>query len=299
MSTQGTIAHELRLCRVCKVEKPIEDFPVVNASKWRSRKCRRCTCEYIKAWKRKNPEKNKALIRKEGERIKAARALLMASKGGPAQMDALRRALVEKPPALESEGERLAYFRGLMAGVKRNAEETERFERLKDLPHRIASERASQRGIGYEEAISAAYEGLLVFMRRKASGFASEEVERKVAAVSIRNAIVDYKRSEGPVDRRMNLRYIGGQAPVGEEGESLLPSLAEHEDRDSGSDLWAKIQERLAGRRDKGARLEEILHWRIQGLTQKECGERLGISESRVNQILAAERPWLEEHVLP
>lgn len=301
MSTQGRIAQE-KPCTRCKETKPLTEFhrrTFRNGREGRTSECKPCRIALRQALSRteRGRERNRINAAKHYRKLRSQAKLALALPGE--KLDVLRKALVEKPPALESEGERLAYFRGLMAGVKRNTEETERFERLKDLPHRIACERTSQVGIGYEEAISAAYEGLLAFMRRGRYAFASEASERKMAALSIRRAIIDYKRMEGPVDRHMNPRYIGGKDPQNEDGESLLPTLAQHEDEEDGGDIWEEIRRRLQERADKGVRLEQILRWRLQGLTQGECAERLGITESRVCQILANERPWLEKHILP
>ena len=232
---------------------------------------------------------------------KKLRALSKIGAGLPHwNVDILRRVLVEVPPELGTENERLAYFRGFMAGTKRNAEETARFERLKDLPHRIASERASLRGIGYEEAISAAYEGLLVFLRSKeVRTYENLEHERACAAKKIRWCIQDYKKVEGPLKYSGFQRWIGGADPTDSEGVSFLSELATAKPDEDGADLWAAVEDRLREREDGGERLLEILRAKLDGLPLKEIGKRWGLTESRVCQILKEERPWLEENVGP
>jgi len=291
---QDTI-EERKVCTKCLEKKDLGEFLTCANGRWRRGVCRACGRTNTKAWYAAHPEAKK--IYRKRRRAKQKQGLeLIRGVGYTPDVDVLRRALVECPPELHGEGERLAYFRGFMAAAKRNKEETERFERLKDLPHRIASEKASQRGIGYEEAVSAAYEGLLVFLRSREVSFSSLEQERAYAAKKIRWSIDDYKRTEGPSRRGGGLRWIGGEDSISENGGSLVADVATARD-----ELDEEAMRLVIARAHTApdGRLPAIVKRRSEGASLAEIGSELGLSESSICKIISGNRPWLEENILP
>jgi RNA polymerase sigma factor (sigma-70 family) len=212
----------------------------------------------------------------------------------PERLDAMRKSLVQHPPELQTEQESLAYFRGFMAGAKRTQDESERFERLKDLCHRIASERKFKL---YEDGISVAYEGLLAFLRRRRA-FESPAGERQAAAEAIRRAILDGLRAEGPRTRAGATRYT-------------TDTVSQHADSDGSTSYLDPASQDSAGDdfdflHDLGAlelppRSQRILELLGAGYKLREVGEAVGLTQSRVCQIvkdLARTHPELEKFLL-
>ena len=192
--------------------------------------------------------------------------------------DILRRALVEHPPGLKSEKESVAYFRGFVAGAQRTERESERFLRLKDLCHRIAADYGQK---FYEDNVSAAYEGLLNFLRKRRR-YTSLTEERKIAAVAIRHAIVDMTRVEGDFGRtgsRKNAGLVVSQL-VDHEGRATYSAPAS-QDRSGEAIDWKDGLDSLR----LPPRSQRILELLGTGYKLREVGEELGLTEGRVCQI--------------
>lgn len=220
----------------------------------------------------------------------------------PEQMDAMRRALLDAPPTIASEDGLLAYYRGFVAGAKRSGDESERFERYQDIAFRVAAEldRKTRRWdpsnrLSYEDMVSVGYEAVLEILRKQ------REPARSMVAQTIRSRIVDEARRRfGSASRAGGRRMLITGAFEDEEGPTgLLEGLAAQEGQDvDQAMLWERIQGLLEGAPVDG-RLGAILRARLDGKKLWEVGEELGLTESRVSQLLSEARPWLEEHVLP
>jgi len=304
-----------KVCPGCKIAKPLDlfQFQLVRG-RHRPTYCKACKVIQSTLWRKRNPEKHKAIQKAHCQR-RARRAVLYRQlhekheKHSLAELDALRKMLVGRPPELSSETELLAYFRGFMSGAKRTADESERFERLKDLCHRIPAERAMTRTRAftrreYEDDLSAAYEGLLNFIRKKGhfssheSGYLSLEHERKMAAMAIRYAIKDAGRAEGPKTRHGERRFEPRTLSqlVRDDGS---PSNIEPAAQESHQD---EVQLRV----DLGAiqippRSRLILERLAQGYDTPTIGRELGLSMSRVCQVISDMRrkhPELRELLL-
>ena len=287
----------MRKCPACGEEKPPDLWQFKMRNGVRVPKCcKACNVARMLKWKLANKDKYRAL-QKAHQRRRARRAVLYRQTvelnytASTTQLDAMRRAMAEHPPEVSGEAEMVAYFRGFVAGAKRSAEEGERFERLKDLVHRIAAETKMQRGMAYEDVLSAAYEGLLKFLRSPVKADSLEH-ERKMAAKAIRWHILDEKRSIGPFKKNGDRRY--------EVAEGGLP-LAEGQPKPSET-LQARAEASYALPEalesvDLPPRTKRILAALAEGCNFRESGEREGISESRVCQIvrdLRHEMPELE-----
>lgn len=295
-----------RVCKTCMEWHLIADFRTSrnkhNARPVVSWECKACHRKRIDAWKAKNPELTRThqltSMRRRSERSAFARQALRKLHGVPMDkaLDVFRRGLAEHPPELSTEEEKAAYFRGFVAGAKRSREESDRFERLKDLCHRIAAENRSR---NYEARVAWAYEGLLAFIR-KPTEWPSLDAERKVAAQAIRFYIIDRLRAEGPFGRSGLRRYetdvLSGH--VNEKGESLLHPVAADSDKTGGNDLWNELEAVIMEAARGGhvdERLADMLHMRIQGHSMKEIGERMGFTESRACQIMQNHQGWLAD----
>lgn len=230
--------------------------------------------------------------------------------------------MATSPPDIATDEERLAYYRGYLAGTGRQEYEGARFAIYQDLVFRIAAEqdrRAGRRSarLSYEDMVSLGYEAVLEVLRKK------RDVERSAVAACIRRRLIDegrvrfgrisicrhVKSGEVYASDSRKKAVIYGQTGHHErlDGRTgALEALAAQDDYTvEGDDLWGEMLVRLEkklvgpGREKLDERLEAVLHGRIQGKKLKEIGEELGVSESRVCQILAEARPWLEEHILP
>lgn len=216
------------------------------------------------------------------------------------KVDILRRALVEHPPVLGSEAQMLAYFRGFVAGAQRSEHESERFERLKDLCHRIAAERSliGRRGhADYEDNLSAAYEGLLVFLRGRRP-FDDVPQERKIAALAIRNAVIDQLRSSGDFNRSGGRRHTEAVLSqyTDEAGKPAYDEPASQERPGADFDFLHDL-----GTLELPPRSQRILELLGAGYKLREVGEEVGLSEGRVCQIakgVAKSHPELEKFLL-
>ena len=271
----------MKKCSDCGVEKPLSDFPKTSGGRWLRGHCRPCGTKRVESWYKKNPERLK-------EHRKSTRASLRArtipAKVDPKSADVVRRMLVDVPPELGTEAEAAAYFRGFVAGAKRTGYESERFEKLKDLCHRIASEMSKWGKAGhfqeYEDNLGVAYEGLLAFIRKRKT-YDDDEHERRTAAMAIRSAIMDYARMEGPIKRNASgtPRYEQALIAVDEDGEMVSPPASPDEPwRDGGlKDSLDKL--------DLDPRSRAILEGLAGGETYREIGARFGLSESRTYQV--------------
>jgi hypothetical protein len=286
----------MKLCRRCGETKPLNLFhrrTLKSGNIGTTPDCAACRVA-LRTAQRKTPEgaiAHRERVREYRQRI-LSKARGLGVSGDATKVDAVRRAMAEHPPEIAGEAEMVAYFRGFVAGAKRSAEEGERFERLKDLVHRIAAEAKMQRGMIYEDVLSAAYEGLLKFLRGSAKA-TSLEHERNLAAKAIRWQILDCKRVDGPLTRR------GGKNrhPLAESGLHLV------EDHPRPSEtLQARAEASYAlpeavEAADIPARTKRLLGALAEGCSFREAGEREGITESRACQIvreLGRKMPELE-----
>lgn len=281
-------------CRSCRVVKPASEF-------WERRQyrkirlaydCKDCGRAKAKRWREENRDKALARARRYHRELRARASLV---KENTPNVDLLRRVLVEQPRDLASEDARAAYFRGFVAGAKRSGYESERFEKLKDLCHRIASEMSKWGKAGhfqsYEDNLGVAYEGLLHFIRKRKE-YESDEHERKTAAMAIRNAIRDYARLEGPIKRAGNARYEQTIIPTDGDGEPVVVQASPDE-------LWRDdgLRDSL-DQLDLDPRSRAILEGLAAGVTYRELGERFGITESRACQVAAEIRERHGERLL-
>jgi hypothetical protein len=283
---------ESKVCSNCKVEKPRAEFHKRRSyTKWILKsECKACTRILTRAWCHKNPERTKDRAREYHRRM-ASNAKL-AAKLTPEQLDVARRMLIDHPQDLANEEERAAYARGFMAGAKRTHEEGEHFERLKDLCHRVASE-GKVWGHAYEDRLSAAYEGLLAFIRGShRRDFNDVEHERKVAAKAIRYSLMDHARANGPRTRGGAQRY---QPAVGHADEEFCPLEA------SAVAPQSALPSEALDLIDIEPRSRAILEGILDGRTYKEMGEKFGITESRACKLakeVGQDHPELESMLL-
>jgi RNA polymerase sigma factor (sigma-70 family) len=289
-------APPLRRCPACKEEKPAtpEFFQLFTRASGNGKRmgyCRPCQSARARTWQKANPAYRKAQSKRYNVR-KRARAqafkALVEPTGSvdPKTLDALRKALVEQPPALAGEKQMLAYFRGFMDGAKHREAETARFEECKDLVYRIAREKAKSAPQAYEHYVSAGFEGLLDALRRANSHIGPL---RPYAAVRIRGAIGDHQRAYAKAKAFDGIPLEHILAPFEDEVvESLIeakPPVPEADpDRDDPEVLSILDKIGLEGRK----RL--VVLYLARGMTLREAGEKAGISESRVCQIVAGVR---------
>lgn len=289
------------VCPVCKQETPPERIQYTKRrGEIKPKSCKPCNVQRMTEWKEKNRPKWRAAQRAHQKR-RARRAVLyrevVEKQSASLPLDAMRRMLVDVPPELATEAEAAAYFRGFVAGAKRTGYESERFEKLKDLCHRIATEMSKWGKAGhfqsYEDNLGVAYEGLLAFIRKRTE-YETDEHERRTAAMAIRNSIRDYARMEGPIRRGKagNPRYEQAQIPVDEDGEMFSPPTSPDEPwRDGG------LKDSL-DQLDLDPRSRAILEGLANGVTYRELGERFGITESRACGIAAEIRERHGERLL-
>lgn len=226
------------------------------------------------------------------------------------EVDALRRALAENPPAAETEGERLAYFRGFLAACKRSKDEESRLLKFQDLLFRVASQLdgnlryvpANDR-FSYEEMVSIGYGAVLEVIRKK------REPSRSDVAGAIRHRIVDAAREqfgyrENVPKRAAEKRKLrsGQRVLVGDDGDEvpLVEALGKLDaPATEGEILWDAIKVRAAKKFGPDSRFLDMLALRIQGLSLKEIGEKMGFTESRASQIFSEHQEWMERELAP
>ena len=226
----------------------------------RSRDKVRATAKRYEALRREDLALVRAARREAGER--------MTSQLSEERRDKLRRHLSDHAPGLSSERTRLAYFRGYAAGAQRSEQESKRFDALKDLVHRIASEAHGKWHTSYEDAVSAGYLAALNYLRKVTPEDPTHF--RRKAAEAIRNGIID------------SIRAVRGRAKSG--GKKQPVSLEAPEETVAAHDTledhaWLEAL-------DLHGREKRIVKLLAQGLNQRELGERLGVTESRANQLV-------------
>lgn len=296
------VALQEKRCSRCGETKPIERFQMkrTKAGELRPTHCRRCHTNYAIQWREKNPDKYRASKVRQTRRIRARIRLMRASVEpekpvDPEKLDIVRRALAENPPELIGETDTLAYFRGFMAGCKHFSGESHKLEAVRDLIHRIAAEEHRKRGrwLPYEDAISTAYGAVLNLIRSKTCPDAPFEF-RRVTAIAIRRDCIDFVRAAiGRHGQRLQL----DQGFQEDEEGGLAASLAAPET----AGLPGAIGEALGGLprlKDRDLRILELVS---QGLPTKRVGELVGLTESRICQILKRVRevhPELEQRLL-
>lgn len=186
------------------------------------------------------------------------------------------RALAETPPKLKNDKERLAYFRGFLAGARTSEREGEQLEKHKDLVFRIAAEVAkkSGRAIGYEEAVSAGYMGLLNALRLRRS---RDPDGRVFIAKCIRHRILD--------ERRALKNLAVGQVRGGEYRKAYLTNFE--------GTLTAKVDHaapsldvEAAIRKVHGMRERLIVKRISEGHLIQDIAAELHVHPSRVSQLL-------------
>ena len=281
---KGTLPEGLpaeNKCSRCGETKPSSQFHArIQYRKWKLLDaCKVCCNDRRKEWASKNREKVRVRSRMYYTKMRVA---LDKARGGDPE-DYVRKMMASAPTKAETEGEMLAYFKGYLAGAKRTGSENDRFSKLQDLCHRIASEVKQKGHIGYEEALSAAYEGLLGFIRKNKT-WKNDEHERSSAAQAIRWAITDYKRENGPVNLRRTKaaqqRYPVAFSQIEQEDNPLdgrIASEAPHAELGVSIDLGALgIPERS----------KRILEGLAMGKNQEEIGEELGLTGSRVSMLI-------------
>jgi RNA polymerase sigma factor (sigma-70 family) len=227
--------------------------------------------------------------------------------------DIIRKAMAEKPPALDTEEELLAYYRGFLAGVGRREGESERFEHYRDIVFRIAAELdrrfrglSSSHRMEYEEFVSIGYEAVLELLRKQGAP------DRQLAARAIRMRIKDAYRSRFLVRKMVKGEVSSRYAPIHQTGEMaddgdpprILDNVVSGQDLTvEGEILWDAVRSRIEERRGfsgwRPDQLASVIQGRIQGKTLKEIGVEMGVSESRVCQILKEAAGWMEEKILP
>lgn len=284
-----------RTCRRCGVRKSIEKFPLTAPrTPWRRHTCSKCCGVRVKEHYERNPDKYAAYRRGQDRRAKSARAL--ARRMGTDTLDALRRAMVETPPPLSGDDALLAYWRGYVSGAQRAKNESERFQQYQDIAFRVAAELdgkwrnvSADRRLSYEDLVSIGYEAILEVLRKKA------DPPRAVVGQAIRRRIVDAVRDQAGRHGQKSLCMVSVMGE-GEEETAVVDVLPAAQGV-APDDLWDEIEERCESAPDE--RLESILRWRGEGLTQLEIAKKLNLTESRVSQIVIANRGWLEENILP
>lgn len=300
------VTADRKACTRCGVVKPLEEFhrrTFSSGRPGRTSECKPCRIALRQAISRteRGKEKNRQNAKKYYAKLRGWReaSRLMVGRS-PEGVDVLRRAMVERPPEIGSEDGMLAYFRGFLAGAKRTADESARFDSLKDLLHRIAAEQAKKvHGLLYEDALSYAYAAALNYLRKVTP---EDEVHfRRKAAVAIRNGVLDGVRKNPTrmiVGARTHLRHgkavgWGHQFAADEDGSSHEARLAT---QDAPRDEIAP--DALSGIDGLKPRERVILGWLAQGYTQAEVGEKLGLTEARVCQIVRAVRERCGEKLL-
>jgi RNA polymerase sigma factor (sigma-70 family) len=269
-------------CSKCCVVKPSSEFHArVQYKKWALMSiCKACSAARRQEWKVKNRERD--IQRRRNYYAAMRSSLKLLNVEGIENVDMLRKALIDSPRNLDTEDSRAAYFRGYAAGAARSKAESATFDKLQDLCHRIASELSKYGKAGnwqsYEDNVAVAYEGLLAFIRKRRR-YESDEHMRKSAAKAIRHAIIDYTRAHGPYGRTGKKR--GGseyEIPLGEDGEALIEPVAAEEASEELSDALDGLE---LDDRDR-----KILGLLSQGYTAEDAGKQLGISGSRVGQLM-------------
>lgn len=260
---------------------------------WRRGFCRLCARGYMNAWRSSNVERVQRHRKDTYERRRDAHRAMRKIGADPAALDAVRRALVERPPVIEDDSAAVAYFRGFLAGAGRAQSEAQDVEELKDLVFRIAAEEDSrmrswlpERRLSYEDMVSIGYEALLECLRKKRK-------DRGLVATAIRRRFQDEARERfgrGGHGTEKKRDTLGRSNYDDEEGETRLRHLSDTT-RDEAEDN--EYVESLLGRLSD-PRTREIVRRRADGETFREIGETFGITESRACQLFGIAREQLE-----
>lgn len=300
MSEQAT-----KVCSRCKQEKPLAPVSAFCRRNYRNgtaswtADC--LACRYVRRAALAQTERGREMARrnqrKHYQKLRERARFAAAIGDDEAKLDLVRRALVEKPPSLEGEDASLAYFRGFMAGSKRSSEESSKIEAVKDVIHRIASEQGGKHGekfLSYEDALSSAYMAALEAIRSRQCP-EDPIALRKMVSVVIRRRLVDtIRETHGRPDQANKLHVTLATNLKDDEENEGLDGLA------GPVDSPERLGEALDGLHGLDGRDRQILELVSRGLLLREVGSRLGISESRVSQVLREIReahPELEERL--
>lgn len=300
----------LVLCSTC--ERTVPDAEMYWRT-WKGRKlpnrCKDCNRASAKAWRQRHPDRSAESSRQSNrrrtdhaQRYRAMRTVLEGEVLHSVSPDVLRRLMLESPPPVDTEGERLAFYRGFLIGREKKEREEERFKEYHDLAYRIASELDRKyRGVpdrmSYEDLISHAYEAVLEIIRKKRAP------ERSEVAACIRNRIKDAYRVQFGREgcKTTEKRTVRGKQYVHvEDGEeSWIAEGAAAPRADGSEELLEAVRLKAAQKFGSDHRFLEMLELRFQGLTYKEIGSRFGLTESRTCQLFTDQQAWMEEALLP
>jgi RNA polymerase sigma factor (sigma-70 family) len=128
--------------------------------------------------------------------------------------------------------------------------------------------------------------------RHPKGGYKGLREERNAAASAIHGGITDYLRQHGPLTRWGDIRYIKAKGSAGAEFDPLEHARA--------ADVASEAE--LDGLDELGLNDREILVLKglVEGLTQPEIGQKLGITGSGVSQMISKIReryPELKERL--
>lgn len=279
----GTDTSTLKRCSRCREEKPVTAFHRRRHRNGRvgpTSDCAACRCAARSALSKtpRGRENNRKNASRHYYRLRARAQ--MAGKLSPAEVDAIRKAMIEAPKAIDDDEAAAAYYRGFLAGAGRAQSEAAEVEEMKDLVFRIAQE-LNQRFLGarqrltYEDMVSHGYEALLECLRKKRR-------ERPLVASAIRRRIVDATRE------RFGRRWEKPGEATGmhgeEEGVDRIANIAD--ERPEGLELLEDVFAALPDERTR-----EIVRRRAAGESLREIGDSLGIHESRVCQLFGEAKP--------
>ena len=214
-------------------------------------------------------------------------------------IDSLRKVWATSPVKLASEGERLAYAQGFLSGRAVQEQESERVKESRDLVFRIASELHKGRpDVTFEDMVGYGYEGML-------NGIRSYRTDRNTSfrthvANKIRWGINDQLRRRG-TSWKINARgkdWIGVSLGTSRQDDGSLVNpvdsgdLVPVEDAPVDDVTQAKLEEieKLLSPRHA-----EIVRLRLEGHLNSEIGTKLGVTSSRITQLLGEIRQALPE----
>jgi len=240
-------------------------------------------------------ERNRVNSAKHYHKVMAKAKIADFASESAEKLDVVRRAMAEHPPELSSEADTVAYFRGFLAGAQRSSGESYKINSVKDLIHRIAASehRKRWRMLSYEDAVSSAYEAVLELIR--SSRCPDDLLEfRRIAAIAIRRRCIDVLRKNiGRNGQKYALHLAFNQ---GEEEGTI-----DHVESGSSIEPRDALDDAIDGLRLLTDRQRQVLEFVAEGLTLVKIGERIGVTEARVWQIireLREEHPELEQRLL-